>query len=339
MKYLNMVLGERTQNNNRKENNISMANVFFSYSSKDKELVDEIVRKLTDPNINIFMDQFSLKVGDNWKVVLSEHLKNADVMVSILTENSNSSHWLSSEMSAAFGYFKESGKPKFFPILFDNISIPEGIGHIQVLRASRNNIDVLVRKLHESIFRIIGELQAHTEQKQQIIEKVEKSAEHYIRTSLQELRKRENSYKRLSYFCYIMAYLSLLLCVLLAVWKGSYVINMNKDTGVVIQIQYALISILIFSLIIALSRLTFILGKSFMVESLRNADRIHAISFGEFYLKAYGEKVDWKEIKDAFQHWNIDKGSAFITQSSNEFDPELLKHLIEFSKVITSTRK
>jgi hypothetical protein len=316
-----------------------MVNIFFSYSSKDNQLVDEITRKLTDPNINIFMDQFNLQAGDNWKIVLSDHLKNADILISVLTENSVNSSWFSSEMSAAFGYFKESGKPRVLPIYFDNVPLPEEINHIQVLTASRDNIEVLVRKLRESIFRIMGELQANTEQKQQIIEKVEKSSENYIQTSLQELRKRENSNKRLSYFCYILSYVSLLLCVLLAVWRGSNVINMKIDNGIMIQLQFAFISILIFSLIIALSRLTFILGKSFMVESLRNADRIHAISFGEFYLKAYGDKVDWKEIKDVFQHWNIDKGSAFITQSTNEFDPELLKYLIEFTKIITNTRK
>lgn len=316
-----------------------MANIFFSYSSKDKELADEIARKLTDPNIKIFMDQFNLQAGDNWKIVLSDHLKNADILISILTENSIKSTWVSSEMSAAFGYFRESGKPKILPIYFDNVPLPEEINHIQVLSASRDKIDLLVSKLRESVFRIIGELQASAEQKQQTIEKVERSSERYIQTSLQELRKREKSYKRLSYFCYIVSYVSLLFCVLLALWKGSNVLNMNISSGIMIQLQFALISILIFSLIIALSRLTFILGKSFMVESLRNADRIHAISFGEFYLKAYGDKVEWKEIKDAFQHWNIDKGSAFITQSSNEIDPELLKHLIEFTKVITNNRK
>ncbi|WP_090808310.1 hypothetical protein [Paenibacillus sp. 276b] len=75
-----------------------------------------------------------------------------------------------------------------------------------------------------------------------------------------------------------------------------------------------------------------------MVESLRNADRIHAISFGEFYLKTYGEKADWNEIKEAFQHWNIDKGSSFITQSTTEYDPKILKQLTDLLKNIASRK-
>lgn len=70
-----------------------------------------------------------------------------------------------------------------------------------------------------------------------------------------------------------------------------------------------------------------------MVESLRNSDRIHAISFGEFYLKAYQEKADWKEIKEAFQHWNIDGGSSFNSQNANDFDPKIFKNIILFYQI------
>lgn len=71
-----------------------------------------------------------------------------------------------------------------------------------------------------------------------------------------------------------------------------------------------------------------------MVEALRNADRSHAISFGEFYLNAFGEDLEWKEVKEAFQHWNIDRGSSFLTQDSAQFDPKLFETAVELAKVL-----
>lgn len=81
-------------------------------------------------------------------------------------------------------------------------------------------------------------------------------------------------------------------------------------------------------LILALGRLLFILGKSFMVEAIRNSDRIHAISFGEFYLNAYGKVATRDEVREVFGKWNIDNGSSFISQSPKDYDPQILENLV-----------
>jgi hypothetical protein len=76
-----------------------------------------------------------------------------------------------------------------------------------------------------------------------------------------------------------------------------------------------------------------------MVEALRNADRRHAISFGEFYLRARGASIDWSEVKDAFQHWNIDKGSQFIGQQTSDLDPQVFALAVDFAKVLLAKQK
>jgi hypothetical protein len=89
----------------------------------------------------------------------------------------------------------------------------------------------------------------------------------------------------------------------------------------------------------AVARLAFVLGKSFMVESLRNGDRAHAISFGRFYLQAFGSRADWAEIKEAFQHWNIDSGSSFSSQSPSDVDPIVVQAAVEIVKAVASKAK
>ena len=72
-----------------------------------------------------------------------------------------------------------------------------------------------------------------------------------------------------------------------------------------------------------------------MGEALKNSDRVHAISFCKFYLRAYGEKATWVEIKEVFQHWNIAKDSAFSVLDSKEFDPNFLGAAVELAKVMS----
>ena len=70
-----------------------------------------------------------------------------------------------------------------------------------------------------------------------------------------------------------------------------------------------------------------------MSESLKSADRMHAISFGKFYLKVYGSDDTWPELKEVFQHWNIDRSSSFSSQTTAEFDPKIIESMLEFIRV------
>ena len=68
----------------------------------------------------------------------------------------------------------------------------------------------------------------------------------------------------------------------------------------------------------------FTLAKSFMVEAIRCTDRIHAISFGLFYISAFDEKVTRDEVMKIFSNWNIDNGAtSFRSQTSEDYDPKL----------------
>ena len=67
-------------------------------------------------------------------------------------------------------------------------------------------------------------------------------------------------------------------------------------------------SLIVIALLSGMARFAFIMGKSFMVEAIRNNNRRHAITFGQFYLKAFRDNITWPEIRDVFRSWNIDIG-------------------------------
>ena len=98
----------------------------------------------------------------------------------------------------------------------------------------------------------------------------------------------------------------------------------NTELDLCSNIFISIHNVVILTVFAALSRLSFILGKSFMVEAIRNGDRIHAISFGKFYIQAYGKQASRQEIREVLGEWNIDKGSSFHTQDAKEIDPNIL---------------
>jgi len=88
----------------------------------------------------------------------------------------------------------------------------------------------------------------------------------------------------------------------------------------------------------ACAKYAFSLGKSYSSESLKSSDRIHAIRFGEFYLRAFGDKTKWGELKEVFQHWNIDRNSSFASLDVSQFDPKIVESMMDLIKVVGGKR-
>lgn len=314
-----------------------MAKIFISYSNQDAQIAQYITERINEAGHTTFIEDSDIPPGMNFGEAITNALVDTDIVIILYTKNAVISSWVNYEMNTAFGYLKERGKPRIIPVVFDDvIELPDILKNIIHIRASRDMIDYLATNLINSINRLIGEIKAKSDEKKEVQQRVEKVAADYIKKSLEELKEREGNYRNLAYICYILAYLPLIACAIYTIWRAS--VNINSSLTLTAQIQFNIISVIAISLIIGISRFAFILGKSFMVESLRNADRIHAISFGEFYLNAYGEKAEWEEVKEAFQHWNIDKGSYFINQNVNDYDPELMKNAIELLKLISNKR-
>jgi hypothetical protein len=171
------------------------------------------------------------------------------------------------------------------------------------------------------------------EAQEKMRERVEKNAATFIEKSLTELRTRERTNRRIAYVWYVSAYVFLLLGILFGFYRATQLEQVQKNWAAVGELF--VLSVIVVGFLVGAAKLSFMLGKGFMVEALRSADRIHAISFGEFYLNAFGEQAQWAEVKEAFQHWNIDRGSSFITQTTKEFDPQVLEMAVEIAKAIS----
>jgi len=195
-------------------------------------------------------------------------------------------------------------------------------------------------KLTDSLIRLVNEIskepirQIAQKEKEQ---KLETSAASFVQESISELSKREKVLKFQATTWYIIGFIALILGIGVAL----YLVRINEEElkstiGIIYLILKSLFAI---GLLVAASRYAFNLGKTFMNESLKNADRIHAISFGKFYLQVYGANIKPEDLKDVFKDWNTTQESPFLKLDSGEFDPQLLQVFLKFTEAIREVKK
>lgn len=127
--------------------------IFFSHSSKDKELVMAIKRKMekaTNGVLNFFVssDGQSVPFGSNWVHKIEEKLKTAQIMFVFITENSVKSGWIYFE--AGFAYSKGM------------MVIPIGIGvEVESLKAPLNLLQGFNISSSDSLNNLISIINSH----------------------------------------------------------------------------------------------------------------------------------------------------------------------------------
>lgn len=313
-----------------------MSKVYISYNTKDRGIANSISEGLKSLGHEILIDVDMLMAGDSMRSKLQAGIRNADGVIVIITDNSLKSQFVLTEIGTARTLSETDSSKFFIPILIGDIEVPPIVQDIFCLRISLAEIDIGLTKLDASILKF----QANREEEVQQVERFETNVGQYVKEVISKLEKREKSNKLIGQSWYVLGYGALLGGVVSAVTDliDISVLNENEiDLGVYILLGFK--SIIVIGLLIALSKYAFNLGKSYVHESLKNADRIHAISFGEFYLKAFKKSINYDQVKEVFQHWNISNQSIFSNSNSNDFDPQLFEKLVKMASILGKHEK
>lgn len=309
-----------------------MARIFISYASPDRPFAEQLAQGLAKRGHEPFFDSAVLRPGQAWQDILAKGLRDADAVLLLVSQASSASSWVFMEAGAAFEYWRQRGRPLVLPVILDNANIPGPLQQIQAIIAPDRDVEVILNAVDLALGRQMGQREA----KEEVRERVERNAAHFISGSLNELRSREKVNRRIAYVWYSSAYIFLLVGIGYGFFRATELSKIRGDWAAVGELF--VLSLIVVGFLGAAAKLSFMLGKGFMVEALRSADRIHAISFGEFYLNAFGEHAEWEQVREAFQHWNIDRGSSFISQATTDFDPQVMALAIEFAKAVAKAK-
>ena len=313
-----------------------MSKLFLSYSRRDRDLVRSVSRELKTLGHEITVDVDSVLPGQDLRKALGDGLRTSEVYVVFLSENALASPSVLSEIGAARAYSEESGRMILIPVALDGAPIPSSLQDLFVMPAMGTDPTGIAQKIDEAVAHYVGSRAAKDEEQAAFSRIVEENSAVYIEEAIASQSRNEARNRTIAMLWYLGGFFSLVAGIAFVALGVTEISALASRSWVDFSIV-ALKSFVVVGLLGACSKYAFTLGKSYMSESLKSADRIHAIGFGKFYLKVYGAKASWPEVREAFQHWNIDRNSVFTTLGTNEFDPKLLESLIELLK-ITSTK-
>lgn len=314
-----------------------MTRIYISHSHKDQDLANLIANKLIKLGTDIYISPEFPQVGSNWHNALSDSLKKSDVFLVLITENFVNSQFMVSEILAAKAYVNSSSNEKLLiPILFDQIEIPLIIKEIQTIIGKRDSTDEIISIIRQAMDSFFGRKVAAEEKREERKLQIETTAANYVEEAIQQLKERENNLGLKANIWNVIGWSSLVSGVVVAVALLILTISGSEGSAMGWP-EFAFLSLkslVIVALLVASAKYAFSLAKSYMIESLKNADRIHAISFGKFFLQAFGDNVDTKEVKEVFQHWNISNTSSFTELDSDNFDPKIVEAILSIADVV-----
>ncbi len=154
----------------------------------------------------------------------------------------------------------------------------------------------------------------------ELTESIETEGYKYLDETINDLNQREKANRRISFVCYVLSFIVISALLVFVFWRfclfTGVEVNFDIQKTIILCVEIIVLS----ALDISICRFLFLLGKSFMVEAIRCADRAHAIGLGRLYLKLFKGKFKWEELRDVLQSWNIDNGSAFIDLDAKDIE-------------------
>lgn len=310
---------------------------------KNVSLYYELTYRLKELGHDIYQEETDY--GKELEYSFKKAISSANIIIPLITQYSLNSKVFLNELAQLRNYTIHRDDKLLIPILAGEINfdyLPESMLNINSItlknKLSEKEIETVVKKINESINSFLGKKIAIDEKAQEIKEKIEKTAPAYISETIGELNKREKYQKFTATFWYVLGFLALVSGIGVAFWFSNITLTIFKDKeNWSLTTFYAFKSIFIIVLLVAASKYSFTLAKSYMSESLKIADRIHAISFGKFYLQVFNDRINPEEIKEIFRDWNINnQNNNFSNQSASDYDPQLLEKTIQ---IIDKIRK
>lgn len=147
---------------------------------------------------------------------------------------------------------------------------------------------------------------------------VETTTSDFVNEALEALEQTRTNFnragKRWSIAALIAFVIGIALSFYLAIYGTKELIT-NKDMQWVLLAFFSVKGAILLGLLFAVVSFCSSQGRRYMHESLKSAERKHAINYGKFYLTAFGAGAGNENVKEAFAQWNISTSSAFSTDT------------------------
>ena len=132
-----------------------MNSVFMSYSSKDRGFASKLATDLKSGGLNVWFDQWELKVGDSLIGKIGAAIKAQDFLIAILSKASVESAWVMKELSTGLIKELEERRVVVLPVVTEDCDIPTLLSdkvHADFRRDYSSGLDKLLNAFPGRLF-------------------------------------------------------------------------------------------------------------------------------------------------------------------------------------------
>ncbi|MEP7235873.1 MAG: TIR domain-containing protein, partial [Ignavibacteriota bacterium] len=121
-----------------------MADIFISYSSKDREKAEQLTELLASAGLSVWIDNQGIDMATSWSEEIVRAISGCRAFVVMLSPNSITSHNVIKEVSLA-----SEKRKKILPLDLEPVEIPESMQYALagIQRSPMTNIDAIIRAL------------------------------------------------------------------------------------------------------------------------------------------------------------------------------------------------
>ncbi|PYG82206.1 MULTISPECIES: hypothetical protein [unclassified Pseudomonas] len=186
--------------------------------------------------------------------------------------------------------------------------------------------------------------QLQEEHQRQVQEKIEIKVPEFVASAINSLEGKEKEFAKKATTWNYQGHGAIGLAItasIVAFWYGAYAFSTAVKTNIDWFFFCFLIikGLVIISLFAAWAKHAYTIANAYMHESLKRADRMHAINFGKLYLEVYGNDVSQADMKAVFENWNLDSDSAFTKIRPTNLEPKTLSQVSQIITAVSNAAK
>jgi len=320
-----------------------MANIFISFASEDRDLAHQIAHRLNQYDHSIYFDVTAEITEKGIKNTLAKQIRNSDVFISLVTKNSINSKFFKTELEIATTVRNFENKNRLIlSVIFDRDTFHDlGLRVGMALYADKNDLVKTVDDIIAGI-ELYNDRQSAESEKLELREKVLKEeSSDYINETVDDLKARETRGRILASRWHIAGYIALIISVIFVFivwWLAEKSIGQSPISNGRLAFD-AIKGITVIALVLGIARYSFLMAKTHYIEALKNADRLHAISFGKFYMRVFSKQITQEEIKEVFQHWNTSGTNDLTHLDVDKIDSRVVEIFNKISEKFNDTKK
>ena len=109
--------------------------LFISYSHADKDFVVKLYNTLTYSNLEVFIDEKDIKIGDNILEKIEKGIEESAGLLYVISKYSVKSTWVKEELSMArVKSITQRGIYTIYPLLVDDVELPVSISQLKYVQ-------------------------------------------------------------------------------------------------------------------------------------------------------------------------------------------------------------